>query len=168
MLDEFIRQLRTAARDARPQLNTGAYRLQRYSEAVFLLPENQEPEEDLLPLAPGEILNVAGVGKVGLQRCEGSGIWLAADESLSLQWRDGGERCRLAGQKRSKSLKKLLQEEGIPPWWRSVAPLLYLGDELLAVGGVGPSHSSRWGESGQDAEAPWELVWKPIIASGYD
>jgi tRNA(Ile)-lysidine synthase len=33
---------------------------------------------------------------------------------------------------------------------------------------VGPCQSSRWGVSGQDAEAPWELVWEPTIASGYD
>ena len=38
----------------------------------------------------------------------------------------------------------------------------------LALGGLGPCHSSRWGDSGQDAEAPWELVWEPIIAIAYD
>ncbi|MEH6586045.1 MAG: tRNA lysidine(34) synthetase TilS [Halioglobus sp.] len=168
ILDEFLRQLRLAARDAKPQLNTGNYRLQRYQEGIFLLPEAVEVLDEVLPLAPGETLALPGIGRVSLQRCEGKGIWLAADEELLLQWRDGGERCRLAGHKRSKSLKKVLQEAQVPPWWRQCVPLLYLGDELLGLGGVGPCHSSRWGSSGQEAEAPWELVWEPIIASGYD
>jgi tRNA(Ile)-lysidine synthase len=168
-LEEFIRQLQGASRDAKPLLNTGAYRLQRYREAVYLLPESEDPPVDqVLSLAPGEVLEIPGVGRVWLQRCEDAGIWLAADESLSLCWRGGGERCRLAGHKRSKSLKKLLQDGGVPPWWRARVPMLFLEDELLALGGLGSCHSSRWGDTGQDAEAPWELVWEPIIASGYD
>lgn len=167
-LDEFLRQLRASGQDAKPQLNTGSYRLQRYKEAIYLLPQEAELEGEALTIAPGEALDVPGVGRISLQRSEAEGIWLAADEALLLQWRDGGERCRLAGHKRSKSLKKTLQEAGVPPWWRSRVPLLYLGEELLGLGILGPCHSSRWGDTGQDAEAPWNFVWEPIIATGYD
>lgn len=168
LLYEFLRQLRGSTRDARPLLNSGSYRLQRYKQAIYLLPEDSEFIDQALVIAPGESLDVPGIGRISLRRSEGEGIWLAADETLVLQWRDGGERCRLAGHKRSKSLKKILQEAGIPPWWRSRVPLLYLEDELLSLGSIGPCHSSRWGVSGQDAEAPWDFVWEPIIASGYD
>ena len=167
-LDEFLRQLRASDRDARPQLNTGAYRLQRYKEAIYLLPEEVELLDQAITIAPGEALDVRGVGRISLQRSEGEGIWLAADETLLLQWRDGGERCRLPGHKRGKSLKKILQEAGVPPWWRPRVPLLYLEEEMLSLGVLGPLQSSRWGTSGQDAEAPWDLVWEPIIATGYD
>jgi tRNA(Ile)-lysidine synthase len=168
VLDEFLRQLRASTGDARPQLNSGSYRLQRYKEAIYLLPEDPGPVDQELAIAPGGVIEIPGVGRISLRRTESEGIWLAADESLSLQWRDCGERCRLAGHKRSKSLKKVLQEAGIPPWWRQRVPLLYLEEELLSLGSVGPCQSSRWGVSGQDAEAPWELVWEPTIASGYD
>jgi tRNA(Ile)-lysidine synthase len=38
-----------------------------------------------------------------------------------------------------KTLKNLFQEHDIPPWQRH-APLLYIGNELIAVAGVGVSH----------------------------
>ena len=168
LLDEFLRQLREAAGEARPRLDSGSYRLQRYRERLFLLPALDGRPDDALAFAPGEIKDIPGVGRVSLKRCEGEGIWLAADEQLQLRWRDGGERCRPAGSKRSKSLKKILQEAAIPPWWRERVPMLYLQEELLAVGGVGACQSSRWGGEGQDAEAPWELVWEPINTAARD
>ena len=168
LLDEFIRQLREAGAGARPQLDSGSYRLQRYRGSLYLLPAAEEINADQVALAPGETLELAGVGRIALRRTEGEGIWLAADEELQLRWRDGGERCRLAGRKRSKTLKKVLQEEEIPPWWRERVPLLYLQEEMLAVAGVGPCQSSRWGSEGQDAEAPWELVWEPTITACCD
>ena len=160
LLEEFLRQLREAAANARPLLDTGSYRLQRYRDHLYLLPADTPPPEESIILAPGETLDLPGVGRIALRRCEKEGIWLAADEVLHLQWRDGGERVRPAGGKRSKLLKKLLQEAAVPTWWRARVPLLYLGEELVAVGAIGPCHSSRWGAEGQDAEAPWELVWE--------
>jgi len=32
-----------------------------------------------------------------------------------------------------KSVKKLMQEAGLPPWQRSLVPLIYVNDELAAV-----------------------------------
>lgn len=160
LLEEFLRQLREAALDARPLLDTGSYRLQRYREHLYLLPPDVPPPDDVISLAPGEARDIPGVGRIALRRCDGDGIWLAADEQLQLRWRDGGERVRLAGGKRSKPLKKVLQQAAVPPWWRERVPLLYLEEELLAIGAIGPCHSSRWGAEGQDAEAPWELVWE--------
>ncbi|RLQ22765.1 tRNA lysidine(34) synthetase TilS [Seongchinamella sediminis] len=160
LLEEFLRQLRQARTDARPLLNTGSYRLQRYREHLYLLPADSPPPEEDTVLAPGQARDIPGVGRVALRRCQGEGIWLAADEELQLCWRDGGERVRLAGDKRSKTLKKVLQEAAVPPWWRRRVPLLYLGQELVAIGAIGACHSTRWGDRGQDAEAPWELVWE--------
>jgi len=44
----------------------------------------------------------------------------------------------------------LLQEANIPPWERDVMPLIYFGDELIAVGGlwVCKKHSVADGEDG--------------------
>ena len=53
---------------------------------------------------------------------------------LRLAARKGGEKIRLDGQSHTKKLKKLLQEEGIVPWMRDRVPLIYSGDELVAVG----------------------------------
>ena len=52
--------------------------------------------------------------------------------------RQGGEKFKVHLNRPRKSLKNLFQEASIPPWQRD-APLLYVGDELVAVAGVGIS-----------------------------
>ncbi|MGB3611533.1 MAG: tRNA lysidine(34) synthetase TilS [Cellvibrio sp.] len=61
--------------------------------------------------------------------------YLRADiNSVELRWRRGGERCRPVGRAHSQTLKKLLQEQGLEPWWRECLPLVYVEDQLAAVG----------------------------------
>ncbi len=168
VVEEFLRQLRKAGRSARPMLNTGSFRLQRYRDAIYLLPPAAGNLDQTMTLAPGEVVDIEGVGRLALRRCDPPGIWLAADEELELRWRGGGERARPAGRRRNADLKKWQQEEVIPPWWRDRMPLLYLENQLLAVGGLWPCQSSRWGEAGEEAEAPWEVVWEPAVGGGFD
>lgn len=52
--------------------------------------------------------------------------------------RQGGEKFKVHINRPRKSLKNLYQEADIPPWQRE-APLLYIGDELVAVAGIGIS-----------------------------
>jgi tRNA(Ile)-lysidine synthase len=51
---------------------------------------------------------------------------------VQVRFRCGGEQVKPAGRP-TRPLKKLLQEAGIPPWLRERIPLLYVGDELVAV-----------------------------------
>ena len=168
LLAEFLRQLRDSAKDRNPRLDCGKYVLQRYRDAVYLLPESAAPTA-LRPimLPPGEWRDVPGVGRVALERTRGAGLLLAADEPLRLDWRRGGEQCRPQG-RHSGSLKKLLQEAAVPPWWRDRLPLLYLGDELLAVGGLWLCESSRWRPSAMPGEILWALRWSAATAVSGD
>jgi tRNA(Ile)-lysidine synthase len=52
--------------------------------------------------------------------------------------RQGGEKFKIQLNRPRKSLKNLYQEADIPPWQRDV-PLFYIGDELVAVAGIGIS-----------------------------
>ena len=63
--------------------------------------------------------------------------------------RQGGEKFKVQINRPRKSLKNLYQEASIPPWQRDV-PLLYIGDELVAVAGIGIS-------------ADWQSVEGPRI-----
>ncbi len=58
-------------------------------------------------------------------------IWTGGP--LQVSYRQGGERIRLPGRSHRHSVKNLLQESGIPPWQRSRLPLVWQGDELLAI-----------------------------------
>jgi tRNA(Ile)-lysidine synthase len=161
-LEEFLRQLRVAAVDAKPRLECSAFTLQRYRDAVYLLPDDHEVRcTDSFSLATGEIYDVPGVGRVSLEPTATDGLKLAPGERLALAWRRGGERCKPQGRAGSSSLKKLLQEWGVPPWWRDRVPLLYLGDELLAVGDLWLCRSSRTREA--SAEGLWRLCWQRNI-----
>ncbi len=159
-LAEFLRQLRESAADAAPLLDTGAYQLQRFRDAVFLLPcEASLPEG--ITLAPGEpVVELMGVGRLALQK-SANGFCLAQGERISVRWRGGGERCRPLWRGASASLKQLAQEAAIPPWWRRRLPLLYAGDELVAVGGLGLCHSSRLAAGPGSSGLGCELYWQP-------
>ena len=168
-LDEFLRQLRVMDVDANPRLECSAYTLQRYRKAVYLLPDPSPAcSTGSFSLTPGEHVEVPGVGRVGLQRTAGAGLSLAPDQQLRLAWRQGGERCRLPGRVGSNSLKKLLQEWQIPPWWRDRVPLLYLGDELLAVGDLAPCESSRWRASAPEGGRLWRVSWERTTNAACD
>ena len=67
--------------------------------------------------------------------------------------RDGGEKLKLYPNRPRKSLKNLYQEANIPPWQRQV-PLLYIGDELVAVEGIGISADWQT-DQGQRISAEW-------------
>jgi len=80
-----------------------------------------------------------GRGHVQFERGRGSGI--DASRVKGGEWsfkpRSGGEKMRIAARGRTRTLKNLLQEGSIPAWQRDRLPLLFRGDELVWVPGVG-------------------------------
>jgi tRNA(Ile)-lysidine synthase len=135
-LAEFQRQLDDMTPDSRPRLHCSAYTLQRYQDAVYLLPGTAAPDSDeTASLVPQQVLQLpAEGGRLWLSASTVAGLKLATTDQLQVKWRRGGERCRPHGRGAGASLKKLLQDSGVPPWWRDRVPLLFLDGELLAVG----------------------------------
>jgi tRNA(Ile)-lysidine synthase len=164
---EFLRQLRTAAADASPRLTVLSYSLQRYREGIYLLPEFAGMCPTVaLKLTQGERQSLPGVGTVSLLPAVDAGVWLAPGEQLTLQWRQPGLRCRLPGRAGSRELKALLQELGIPPWWRERVPLLYLGDELLAIADLARCESDRWSAGESAGRSRWKFAWERHVGAG--
>jgi tRNA(Ile)-lysidine synthase len=164
---EFLRQLRVSPADGNPRLDCGAYALQRYRDGVYLVPPDVALcSEEQLSIAPGEQLGVPGVGAVCLRPAQADGLCLAPGEQVALCWRQGGERCRLPGRSGSRSLKALMQEWGVPPWWRDRLPLLYLDGELLAVGDLAHCESTRFRAAARDGEQLWKLTWERPSKAG--
>lgn len=66
-------------------------------------------------------------------------VWLenilkvSISDGFVLKPRQGGERCRPKGRGGSVSIKKLLQENNIPPWQRDKVLLAYIGERIVAV-----------------------------------
>ncbi len=74
------------------------------------------------------------VGTLRAVPTTGQGLRVNA-QSVSVRFRQGGERLRLPGRNCHHELKKLLQEYDVPPWQRERIPLIYIGDQLAAAVG---------------------------------
>lgn len=97
-------------------------------------------------------------GRLKATRVRGAGLsaYIVARGSLEVRFRGGGERCRPAGSRHTRMLKKLFQQQGVPPWERSQVPLIYIDGEFAAVAGlwVCEPYAAREGEVG------WLLLWQ--------
>ncbi|MEH6568993.1 MAG: tRNA lysidine(34) synthetase TilS [Halioglobus sp.] len=169
VLEEFLRQLNEGGEDASPRMDSGSYVMQRYADAVYLLPEQAavEPREVFALGVEGECV-IEGVGVLTLVPAAVEGFALADGEALSIAWRTGGERCKPHRRAHSQTLKKLLQERAVPPWWRERVPLVYSGDEMLAVGDLWVCESSRLQQATQTNLPLWQLHWRRNTFTGLD
>ncbi len=149
ILDEVI----PAAKDASPRVLWRGAEVRRYRNRLYVMPPLKpfdssrvltwKPDEPLA-LPDGRVLRAVPVLGQGIARAR------CRDARVTVRFRRGGERCRPAGGAHTRSLKKLLQERGIPPWERERLPLLYVGEELAAVVGlfVCEPFPARQGEAG--------------------
>ena len=81
---------------------------------------------------------------------------------LQVRYRMGGETLRLRDRPR-KALKKILQEQGMPLWCRERLPLLYAGNELVCVPGVGTVDTSVSAPSAELLVIEWQQPhWAPV------
>ncbi len=76
----------------------------------------------------GEPLTLPDGGKLSLTD---NRVRLA--EPLTVRLRRGGEHIKPLGDAHTRELRDLFQQDRMPPWRRVACPLLYAGDELVAV-----------------------------------
>jgi len=132
-LQSVLDDVLSASPDTMPRVVWEGGEVRRYRNALYAMAA-------LSPHDPNLRIAWDGVTDLAIEHL---GLVLTADwlheqdvqvqpgECLVVAFRQGGETLRLRGQTRE--LKKLMQERGIPPWERDRLPLVYRGDELLAV-----------------------------------
>jgi tRNA(Ile)-lysidine synthase len=98
-------------------------------------------------------------GELRARKVRGKGIdaQLLDGKSLEVRLRAGGERLQPDPKRPHRSLKNLFQESGVPPWQRERLPLLFCGENLVWVPGLGidAKFANRQG-------AGIELEWRPL------
>jgi len=121
-------------------------------------------ELDSMPRLPvaGEV-KLPGNGLIRIRQKQGEGICAGKVSNLSIRYRHGGETCRLAGRP-SKTLKKILSESEVAPWLRNRIPLLYDGEDLAYIPGlgVGEERAAKGAEPGCIIE--WEQPDLTLLA----
>lgn len=144
--------------DAAPVLRWHGGELRRYAHRIYWLARPLPalpPQQDWIPPSaldlPGGVLSAHGAVGAGLRQS------LVAGATLTVRARVGGERLRPSGRAHAQALKHFLQERGIPPWERATLPLVYAGDELIAVADLCIAH----GYAARAEEAGIVLRWLP-------
>ena len=149
VLNEILRQAGGAG-DRVPKVGVAnGVNVRRYRRDLFIVADTAR-EFATMAWTLGTDLHLPGGRLTSLL---GPGPGLRADvAAVEVRARRGGERLRPLGRDGSRSVKRLLQEAHIPPWWRVGYPLIYVGDHLVAVPAVAIDESC-----GTLAERTWQV-----------
>ena len=139
--------LRDAKRDAQPLWRLADGELHRCGERIWWLPATWSEFSHATVSWPSaqNPLELPGNGRLEF-------IGKAPEGLLEIRYRQGGEIVEVPGRGR-RDLKRLLNECGVPGFMRGRLPLLYRGEQLLAV----PTLAGLWPNPATD----WQLHWMP-------
>lgn len=146
LLRSVFDDLLTASEDAEPLVSWKNFEIRRFSQVVYLLRQDPEKLPDGAVGFDASCPLMLSVGTLQGLSDPGGGL-LISSGNLSVKGRVGGEKIQLNG--KTRSLKKVLQEQGVPPWLRDKLPLIYCDDVLVAIPGI-----KRW-------------QVQPLVAQGY-
>ena len=142
-LEEILNQLLSVSSDNQFHVSFGSTEVRSYKGAVYILHKKVLPQES----GPyqyewrGEAhLTLPHLnGTLYFTQAENQGInqQKILNEPITVRSRMGGERFTPACNRPRRRLKNLLQEASIPPWERNALPLLFCGEELIWVPGIG-------------------------------
>jgi tRNA(Ile)-lysidine synthase len=76
----------------------------------------------------------ATLGALGVVSSRGTGLALERlTRHLNVRFRQGGEQIKPRHSRHHRTLKYLLQDARVLPWWRPRIPLIFVDDKLIAV-----------------------------------
>jgi tRNA(Ile)-lysidine synthase len=135
-LAEALRQAFDADADHQPAIVWGNRALRRYRQRLFLTEADCPRLEGERPWAGTLGSSIALGANLGnlTWRAQIGGI--AADALpavVIVRSRDGGEKLKPARSAKSQTVQHLCQSQGVLPWMRDALPLVFAGDELIAV-----------------------------------
>ena len=135
-LIEALRQVFDAQADQQPAIIWGSHALRRYRQRLFVT------DADPPRIADGQSWIAAAGSSLELGPRLGNLTWtaqlggIAADRlpaRLSVRRRNGGETLKPAASAPTQTLQHLCQAFGVLPWMRDALPLVFAGDDLIAV-----------------------------------
>lgn len=158
-LEEALRQCREAAPDAEMRIVFGSHALRCYRGRIELVEESGMSMAGWEAQWNGrEVLALPqGLGELHPRPAFGGGIAVRhfREGPATVRGRSGGEAMRPADNRPTRTLKHLLQESAVPPWERARMPLLFFGERLAWVPGVGVAAEFRAGQSEPGIEPEW-------------
>lgn len=164
MIDQVYHSIFKSKSSASPKVfigpvdHTDSFEIRRYDDKLYAIPyESKSSLQDIFPVAWDLISPLTlSTGKLSSTKVKGRGLRYDKSLEAEVRGRNGGEIIRPPGRNCSKSLKKLFQEEYIPPWLRERVPLIYLNNELAAVANLWIDEKFLALENEQGIELSWQ------------
>jgi tRNA(Ile)-lysidine synthase len=131
---ELLRQLRQGGEAAQPELHWAGVSLRCHHRQLHIVEsETTEARADGLSAidwpATEAALDLPDGRRLTRDELEAAGV--DPGQPVQIRFRSGGERVNTPSGRRS--LKKMMQERGVPRWRRGRLPLVQVGEELVAV-----------------------------------
>jgi tRNA(Ile)-lysidine synthase len=139
LLQKLTTELIPAAADATAVFQGEGFQIRRFRNQLYLLQDLASlelPRQTDWDARRAPCLELGVNGALSATGSTGFGLKLKEDDVLAVHYRKGGEHCQFSGRP-TKSLKKLMQEQNLPPWLRDRQPLLYINQTLACVPGIG-------------------------------
>ena len=154
-LERIWQEVALAREDASPCFRLGEYEVRRYQSQLWWVKSVDGQSETVIPWLEWKtpLALPAGLGSVQLISA-GELHMPQADEAVSIRFKAPGL-LHIVGRNGGRKLKKIWQEQGIPPWRRDTTPLLFYGETLIAAAGVFVTR-----EGAAEDEEGVSLVWR--------
>ncbi len=140
-LDDMLYQLCSARQGAVVRFTFGNWEIRRYQGRVYAFERLSEPNPEFYAEWRGEpALEFPELGgTLVFEPVIGHGLDLKKlqQDKVTVRLRQGAERIHLDAKRPTRTLKNLLQEQDIPPWQRDRLPLLFCGEKLVGIPGIG-------------------------------
>ena len=154
-LERIWQEVALAREDASPCFRLGEYEVRRYQSQLWWVKSVDGQSETVIPWLEWKtpLALPAGLGSVQLISA-GELRMPQADEAVSIRFKAPGV-LHIVGRNGGRKLKKIWQEQGIPPWRRDTTPMLFYGETLIAAAGVFVTR-----EGAAEDEEGVSLVWR--------
>ena len=153
-LDAMYAQLKDARIDGHTRLSHAGFELGIHRARIVV---HRSPPPPFNLRWDGEVTLVLPHGTLRFVPVHGRGIAAAhlAGPDVVIRSRRGGERMQLSADRPARAVKSLLREAGIPEWTRHGLPLVWCGEALAAIPGVGVDQRFAAAESAAGLDPVW-------------
>ncbi|PTQ80093.1 tRNA(Ile)-lysidine synthase [Nitrosospira multiformis] len=159
-LEEILRQLLSSCPDTKLHVIFGNTEIRCFRSRVHIRKVQAIPAARWHLVWQGEecLPTPEFGGTLRFTRCIGAGIGLQKinEQSITIRLRQGGERLRPDCNRPRRSLKNLLREASLPPWQRQRLPLIFSGEQLVCVPGIGVDCDFQAADDEQGLVVEWQ------------
>ncbi len=134
-IQHIIKDILHCRRDATPIVHWQDVEARRYRDDLYAFKPLKKHDADIILVwdITKPLKLPADLGMLHPNVLKDHGIDLVNAKNITVRFRQGSERCKIRGREGAHELKKIFQENNIPPWQRDRVPLIYRDNELIFI-----------------------------------